>query len=227
MLYRLIFVSLFSFILLAAVFGQSVPKNESTENSERAPEIKKNPRPESNQPKEFFDGVDAKGLAEKCAVFDTELGKIGMEFFPESAPETVRNFLNLIQLQIFDTTAFNRIVPDFIIQGGSISTRESRTPEMSERARQKIPDEPSLIKHERGIVSMARSDEPNSASSNFFILLSSGEHLDGNFAAFGRITSGMEVVEAINKMPFENEKPEKPVKIIKVIITSCPAQMKQ
>jgi peptidyl-prolyl cis-trans isomerase B (cyclophilin B) len=118
-------------------------------------------------------------------------------------------------------------VPDFIVQGGNIATRETRTNEMTDRAYRKIPDEPSLIKHERGIVSMARGEEPNTASSNFFILLGSGSHLDGTFAAFGRVTKGMEVVEAIGKMPVENEKPEKPVKIKTATVIVCTPQVEK
>ncbi|MBA4183555.1 MAG: peptidylprolyl isomerase, partial [Acidobacteria bacterium] len=98
------------------------------------------------------------------------------------------------------------------------------TPALDRRARRTLPDEPSQIKHERGIVSMARSDEPNSASTHFFILLSEARTLDGKFAAFGRVTKGMEVVETINKMPVEGEKPTKPVHITRATVALCPAQ---
>jgi peptidyl-prolyl cis-trans isomerase B (cyclophilin B) len=166
-------------------------------------------------------------MAMSCVRLETEQGNISLEMFPESAPETVRNFLNLTSIGAFDTTAFSRIVPGFIVQGGNIATRETRTNEMTRRAYRTIPDEPSQIKHERGIVSMARGDEPNTASSNFFILVGSGSHLDGTFAAFARVTSGMDVVDAINKMSVENEKPEKPVKIKRALIEPCAAQTGQ
>jgi peptidyl-prolyl cis-trans isomerase B (cyclophilin B) len=95
------------------------------------------------------------------------------------------------------------------------------TPEFDKRARRTIHDEPNQIKHERGVVSMARSGEPNSASTHFFILLSEARTLDGKFAAFGRVIKGMETVEAINKMPVEAEKPAKPVRINRATVAPC------
>jgi peptidyl-prolyl cis-trans isomerase B (cyclophilin B) len=100
------------------------------------------------------------------------------------------------------------------------------TPELDKRARRSLRDEPSLIKHERGIVSMARTNEPNSATTNFFILVGAAPHLDGTFAAFGRVTKGMELIDTINKMPAEGEKPVKPVYLTRAIILPCPAQTK-
>jgi|ERR1044072_6424125 peptidyl-prolyl cis-trans isomerase B (cyclophilin B) len=147
-----------------------------------------------------------------------------MELFPESAPETVRNFLNLAATGAFDTTTFSRVVPNFVIQGGNLSTGEHWNTPLSKRARRTIPDEPSKILHEKGIVSMARGDEPNSATTDFFILMDSAPFLDGKFAAFGRVIKGMEVAEAINKMPGApnaSEKPEKPVKIKKASVAAC------
>jgi cyclophilin family peptidyl-prolyl cis-trans isomerase len=92
---------------------------------------------------------------------------------------------------------------------------------VAERGQRTIPDEPNKILHERGIVSMARADEPNSATTNFFILLSSAPYLDGKFAAFGRVTKGIEVVETINKMPVAEEKPDKPVRIKRATASAC------
>ena len=90
----------------------------------------------------------------------------------EAAPENVRNFLNLAATGMFDTTTFSRIVKDFVIQGGNLSTGQKWNLETAKRAARKVPDEPSYVKHVRGIVSMARPDEPNSATTHFFILLS-------------------------------------------------------
>jgi peptidyl-prolyl cis-trans isomerase B (cyclophilin B) len=148
--------------------------------------------------------------------------------FPESAPETVRNFLNLAATGAFDTTTFNRIVPGFIIQGGNLSTREKITLELIKRARRTIPDEPNLIKHERGVISMARSATANTATTSFFILLDTAPHLDGTFAAFGRVVSGMEIVGAINKMPVVGEKPSKPVRLKRaLVVAACPVRTEQ
>ncbi len=220
--FLLVFLSIAVFQFLAS--AQNPPIENPFESPAEKPVRKANARPEEKTAKEKFDGATVAELALQCVLLKTEKGDVLIEFFPESAPETVRNFLNLTSLGAFDTTSFNRVVPDFIIQGGSMSTRETRTYELDNRARRKIPDEPSLIKHERGIVSMARGDGPNTASSNFFILVGSGEHLDGKFAAFGRVINGMDVVDAINKMTVANEKPESPARIDRAIISPCSSQ---
>lgn len=171
---------------------------------------------------EPFDKADVKTMASKCVKLETEAGDIEMEMFPEAAPESVRNFLNLVATGLLDTTTFSRVVPGFVIQGGNIWTRIGGVSrEMGARARRTVPDEPSKILHERGIVSMARSDEPNSATTNFFILVGNGSHLDGTFAAFGRVTKGIEVADVINKAPVAEEKPEKPVRIKKASVFVC------
>ena len=139
---------------------------------------------------EPFDKADVKTMAAKCVTLETEAGDIEAEMYPESAPESVRNFLNLVATGALDTTAFTRVVPGFVIQGGNLYSREGKiTYAMGMRARKVVPDEPNKILHERGVLSMARGDEPNTATTNFFILVSSGSHLDGKFAAFGRVTS--------------------------------------
>ena len=171
---------------------------------------------------EPYDKADVATMASKCVVLSTESGDIEMELFPESAPETVRNFLNLVAIGAYDTTTFSRIVPGFVDQGGNIWTRSGGlSMELAARAHRTIPDEPNKILHERGIVSMARPDTPNSATTNFFILVDSGPNLDGSFAAFGRVTHGMDVVDAINKAPVTAEKPDKPVRVKTAKITAC------
>jgi len=84
-----------------------------------------------------------------------------------------------------------------------------------------VPDEPSYVKHVRGIVSMARPETANSATTHFFILVGDGHHLDGKFSAFGRVTTGIEVADAINKAPAVAEKPEKPVRINRATVFPC------
>ena len=170
---------------------------------------------------EPFEKATVAAMAAQCVKFETEAGVIEMEMFPESAPESVRSFLNLTATGAFDTTTFSRVVPNFVIQGGDLFTGAKMTTELDKRARQTLPDEPSQIKHERGIVSMARATEPNSATTNFFILVSAASSLDGTFAAFGRVINGMETVDAINKMPVENEKPTKPVHITRATTALC------
>lgn len=213
---------LFLFIFAESIFGQ-----EATPSPTPNPVKKTNQRPASQAPAEPFDNADVKTMASKCVTLETEAGNIELEFFPESAPETVRNFLNLVAIKFYDTTVFSRIVPNFVVQGGNFSTRQEKTVEMYERSKRSLQDEPNLIKHERGIVSMARGEEANSASTHFFILVNEARHLDGTFAAFGRVTKGMEIVDAINKMPVENEKPSKPVRLLKAMISQCPVKTEQ
>lgn len=190
-----------------------------------ATEIKKaNERPQPAADKEPFDDADVKTMASKCVELDTEAGLIIIELYPESAPETVRNFLNLVALGFFDTTTFSRVVPDFVVQGGNVWTREGGvTSDMGTRARRRLKDEPNRILHERGVVSMARGEEANTATTNFFILVSDSPHLDGVFAAFGRVTKGLDVADAINKAAVKDEKPEKPVRIRKALVKNCGA----
>lgn len=175
---------------------------------------------------EPFDRMIVKELAAQCVKLETEAGIIEIELLPEAAPESVRNFLNLAAIGAFDTTTFSRVVKDFVVQGGNLSTREKLTPELTQRARRTVPDEPNYVKHVRGIVSMARPDTPNGATTNFFILVSDAPHLDGTFAAFGRVTSGMEVADAINRAPGENEKPAKPVRLLRALVTPCASDVK-
>lgn len=182
---------------------------------------KLNERPAEKLPAEPFDKADAKTMAGRCVTLDTEAGFILLEMFPESAPESVRNFLNLAATGSFDTTTFSRVVPGFVIQGGNLGTSEKLTPRMAQRSHRVVPDEPSSILHERGILSMARSDEPNSATTHFFILVNTAPSLDGKFAAFGRVTKGMDVVDAINKATVTAEKPEKPVRVKKATVAAC------
>lgn len=176
------------------------------------------PPPPAPEP---FDGASVEKMAGQCVTLETELGPIDIAMMPEVAPESVRNFLNLAITGALDTTTFSRTVKDFVIQGGNLGTSEKWGVELSQRMKRKIPDEPGIIKHERGIVSMARTDEPNSATTHFFILVGRGSHLDGKFAAFGQVTKGIEVADQINQAPADGEKPNKPVKITRAVVAPC------
>jgi peptidyl-prolyl cis-trans isomerase B (cyclophilin B) len=168
-----------------------------------------------------FDGASVEKMGSHCVTLETELGPIEIAMMPEVAPEAVRNFLNLSATGAFDTTSFSRVLKGFVIQGGNLQTSEKWNAELAKRMMHKLPDEPGLVKHVRGIVSMARTNEANSATTHFFILVREAPHLDRNFAAFGTVTKGMEVVDAINQAPVEGEKPEKPVKINRAIVATC------
>jgi len=164
---------------------------------------------------------DAKAVREAADRFRNELGPIDIAIMPENAPEAARNFLNLSATGALDTTTFSRVVKGFVIQGGNLQTSEKWSEALAKRMSHHLPDEPGLVKHVRGIVSMARTDEPNSATTHFFILVAPAPHLDSTFAAFGTVTRGMEVVDAINQAPSDGEKPDKPVKINHAVVSPC------
>lgn len=206
---------LFSFSVAEAQ-ESTLPKVPPKKNERTA--ASSNPSQKKAEP---FEGASVVQMSEQCVTLDTQSGAIVLEMLPEAAPESVRNFLNLAATGMFDTTTFSRVVKGFVIQGGNLSTSERWGAELSERARRTIPDEPNYVKHVRGVVSMARGDAANSATTNFFILVGDGPHLDGKFAAFGRVRSGMEVVDAINNMPTDGEKPQKPVRITKATVAPC------
>ena len=185
---------------------------------------KVNPRPAVAVPatkSEPFDGATVERMTQ-CVTLETESGSIVIEMLPAVAPETARSFLNLAASGALETTIFSRVVKGFVIQGGNLSTSEKWGAELAERMSRRLPDEPGNVKHVRGIVSMARGDEPNSATTHFFILVSEGPHLDGKFAAFGRVIAGIEAADAINRAPAENETPVVPVRIKHAVVARCP-----
>jgi peptidyl-prolyl cis-trans isomerase B (cyclophilin B) len=201
---------------------------EAQKNGNTAVPPKKNSRPVVAQTPaparpvgEPFDGASAATMGEQCVTLETEAGVIALEMLPEAAPESVRNFLNLAATGAFDTTAFTRVIKGFVVQGGNLASGQKWTLELSQRAARPVPDEPNYVKHVRGVLSMARSDKPNSATTHFFILVGDSPHLDGKFAAFGRVTSGMEVVDEINHAPVDGDKPLKPVHITHAIVAPC------
>src|SRR5918997_513666 len=160
-------------------------------------------------------------MAGRCVTLETEAGDIVIEVLPEAAPESARNFLNLVSIGAFDTTTFSRVVKDFVVQGGNVGTREKLTPELIRRASRKVPDEPNPVKHLRGVVSLARPAEPNAATTHFFILLNDSPHLDGTFAAFGRVRAGMDVVDKIAAGELDGEKPKNPVRVRRARVAPC------
>jgi cyclophilin family peptidyl-prolyl cis-trans isomerase len=210
-------------VLLSALSVISATGQEPTKSGDSAELKKANARPAEviSTQAEPYDGASVEKMAGQCVTLETQAGAIEIEMLPDSAPEAVRNFLNLSATGALDTTTFSRVVKDFIIQGGNLSTSEKWGAQLAQRMGRKLPDEPGLVRHERGIVSMARTDEPNSATTHFFILVGQGNHLNAKFAAFGRVRKGMEVVDAINHAPAAGEKPDKPVKINRAIVAPC------
>ena len=207
----------------AARAQQPATQQPATQAQQEAPPAKKNERPaaETAAQGEPFDKATVEQMSKQCVTLETQIGAIRIEMLAEAAPETVRNFLNLAATGAFDTTTFSRVVRGFVIQGGNLATREKLTPELMRRMTRAVPDEPNAVKHVRGVVSMARTDKPNSATTNFFILLSEAPHLDGTFAAFGRVASGMDVVDKIDGAVLDGEKPRNPVRLTRASVAAC------
>ena len=215
---KFVFVLILILVFLIVTVAQEPKQPEAQTDAVK----KANARPaEPAAAPEPFDDATVEKMAANCVSLETELGVIEIEMIPEVAPESVRGFLNLAATGALDTTTFSRTVKDFVIQGGNLSTSEKWNYELSKRMSRKLPDEPGLVQHVRGIVSMARSEQPNSATTNFFILVGDGHHLNGKFSAFGRVTKGLDVADAINKAPAEGEKPNKPVRINRASVFPC------
>jgi peptidyl-prolyl cis-trans isomerase B (cyclophilin B) len=132
-------------------------------------------------------------ISDKVVVLHTQSGDMVIELFPGDAPRTVENFLNLTEHGLYDRTVFHRVIKDFMIQGGDPKTKPGGYKKLEEwgtgDAGYTIPGEFNTIKHKRGIVSMARSSDPDSGSSQFFIVHKDSPHLDQNYAVFGRLAT--------------------------------------
>ncbi|HEX8148186.1 MAG TPA: peptidylprolyl isomerase [Pyrinomonadaceae bacterium] len=213
-------------LCVACASGAAVAQQprQTPEPKPEPPAVKKNARPagEAEVPAEPFDKLTPEQMAGRCVTLETEAGDILIEVLSEAAPESARNFLNLVSAGAFDTTTFSRVVKDFVVQGGNVATRETLTPELIRRASRKVPDEPNPVKHLRGVVSLARPAEANAATTHFFILLNDAPHLDGTFAAFGRVRTGMEVVDKIAAGELDGEKPKNPVRVRRARVAQCP-----
>jgi len=159
------------------------------------------------KPPEPFVNDTVQDLAAYRAVLDTSAGPVAIEFFPDKAPEHVRQFLRLAQAGIYDGMAVHRVAPGFVIQTGAVNTRSAPLTETQQKLVHNMAPEFNDVKHVKGIVSMARGDAPDSATTSFFICTGASAALDGQYTAFGHVVSGMEAVEAIEKSPRNGETP--------------------
>jgi cyclophilin family peptidyl-prolyl cis-trans isomerase len=132
-------------------------------------------------------------------IIATKFGEIKLEFYPEHAPKAVENFRKLANRTFYDGLIFHRIVPNFVIQGGDPNTRDvnNRSRWGSGGPGWTIKAEFNKNKHSRGTISMARSQDPDSAGSQFFIVLKDSNFLDGQYTVFGKVISGMDIVDKI------------------------------
>jgi len=141
---------------------------------------------------------------------------IKVELYPEIAPNTVRNFVSLVKSGFYDGLKFHRVVPDFMIQGGDPDGTGAGGPGYLISGEFNNNKFNNPLKHERGVISMARSGDPDSAGSQFFIMVKENSNLDGDYAAFGKVTQGLETVDKIVSVdavfPEGSEEKSKPVK---------------
>ena len=147
------------------------------------------------------------------ATIETEAGTMVAELYPKIAPQTVNSFVFLAKEGFYEGVIFHRVIPGFMIQGGDPTGTGTGGPGYS------VPAEFNDTKHERGILSMARSQDPNSAGSQFFVMHAAYPSLDGKYTVFGKVTKGVETVDKIVTAPTgANDRPTNPVKIKKITI---------
>lgn len=181
--------------------------------------IRDTPPPEA----EPFSTESVAELAQYRATLDTSAGPITIGFMPEKAPEHVRNFLRLARAGVFDGMAFHRVVRGFAVQTGSLDSRGPLTEKQQKFVRMLQP-EFNDTKHVRGVVSMARGDDPASASTSFFIVTGDGSSLNGKYTAFGKVLDGMAALEAIEASPVNGETPLSRIELKTVTIAKDPTR---
>ncbi len=167
-----------------------------------------------------FTKEEIKKMADTKAIIETKFGNIELKFFPDVAPNHVNNFIELAKKGFYDGTTFHRVIPGFMIQGGDPN---SKNPDKSKHGmggpgytvKAEFNDKP----HKRGTLSMARSADPNSAGSQFFICVADAPFLNKQYTVFGEVVSGMDVVDKIVSQPRDrmdnpNDRVEMKVKIV-------------
>lgn len=146
-------------------------------------------------------------------------GTIKIELFPGIAPNTVNNFIALVQQGYYDGVTFHRVIPGFMIQGGDPSGTGAGGPGYSIKGEFTQNGFRNDLKHSRGVISMARTNWPDSAGSQFFIMVADSPHLDGAYAAFGQVIEGMEVADSIVSVPRDRmDKPLEDQRIERVTV---------
>jgi cyclophilin family peptidyl-prolyl cis-trans isomerase len=170
--------------------------------------------PETPEP---FSTESIEELARYRAVLETSLGEITLSFTPDKAPSHVRNFLRLAQAGLYDGMSFHRVVKGFVVQSGHLPTRGPLNEVQQKYVRQMTAEFNDQV-HDKGTVSMARLADPDSASTSFFIVTARAQALDGKYSAFGKVESGLEVVEKIEASPVNGEEPVQRVELRKVTV---------
>lgn len=171
-------------------------------------------------------GATEPNVGDKIALIETNLGRIVVKFFPQAAPNHSDNFLKLAESGFYDGVKFHRVIPGFVIQGGDPNTKDKpRQTHGTGGPGWSVNAEFNDIPHTPGILSMARSSDPNSAGSQFFVCTGRVPHLDRQYTVFGQVIEGMDVVEKIvNLKRDRNDNPldENPAIMQKVSVASWP-----
>jgi len=144
------------------------------------------------------------------ATIDTSEGPIEVEFYPKDAPNHVNSFIFLAKDGFYDNVIFHRVIPGFMIQGGDPTGTGSGGPGY------KLKQEFNARKHVRGVLSAARTSDPNSAGSQFFLMHADSPHLDNQYSVFGRVVAGMDVLEKMEAAPVNGETPVTPITVTRV-----------
>jgi len=160
-------------------------------------------------------------MPNEVAVIETSFGNIEFEFLEDKAPGHVKNFKDLANGKFYNGTTFHRVIPGFMVQGGDPNSKsDDRSTHGTGGPGHTIKAEFNDETHARGIISMARSQDPDSAGSQFFVVVKDSDFLDGQYTAFGRVTSGMDVADKIVNSPRDgNDNPNERIEI-KVTIES-------
>ena len=151
--------------------------------------------------------------------FGTQTGTIKAELYPEIAPNTVNNFISRIKKGYYDGLTFHRVIPGFMIQGGCPQGPGTGGPGYTIKGEFSGNNFKNDLVHDRSVLSMARTMAPNSAGSQFFIMVEKAPHLDGQYASFGKVIEGMDTADAIvNAKADWNDKPRQPQRMAKVTV---------
>ncbi|HUR81579.1 MAG TPA: peptidylprolyl isomerase [Thermoanaerobaculia bacterium] len=168
-----------------------------------------------------------KAYENKIVELHTALGQINVRFFPDSAPNHVRNFIDLAQSGFYNGTKFHRVIPGFMIQGGDPNTKNGDPSTWGTGGSDhNVKAEFNSRPHRRGILSMARTGDPDGASSQFFICVADASQLDNAYTVFGEVTQGMDVVDRIVNAPTRGETPIEPVAITNAVVRDATAAEK-
>ena len=171
----------------------------------------------------------ARDYANTLATLQTDMGDITIKFFYDKAPKHVENFVDLAASGFYDGTIFHRVIPGFMIQGGDPLTKKPEDPAhpygTGGNGETRLKAEFNDVSHKRGIVSMARSADPNSASSQFFIVVKDSPFLDQQYSAFGEVVAGLDVADKIANAPRHDpgrlDRPNQAIHIKKILLSQA------